>query len=290
MSQFECYHPIRISRGTFCDTVPCGKCVGCLARRRSDWFIRILSEYDAADTCVFITLTYNEESVTEDQSVSRLDITNFVRRLKREAKGLTDKPLRYFISSEYCPTSGRPHYHGILFNVPITWMRGPMDFYYTEISRIWGNGFVTTGVPTNARLNYVVKYCLALADDFGGRVKPFLVANRRPAIGRGFMSDRMVDYIKSTWPDHPYLNYKGYARPLPRYYKDRINDPEERFLGKCRLAHEDRKAHVEWLKEMRSLTPDEALRRISVRDQFRNQEEQMRQKSVKKSNFNPDVY
>lgn len=311
MSQFECYHPLRICHNGRCDTVPCGHCVACLSRRRSDWFIRLLSEYDQASTAVFFTLTYDEESVTKDESVSRQDVTNFVRRVKRlsddiwrqrffqspdysaEHKGRVTEdgelikyrnPLRYFISSEYCPSTGRPHYHGFFFNIPLEWMGN--DFFQKKISDLWSNGFVTTGVPSNARLNYVVKYCLALSDDTHGKVKPFLCCNRNPAIGKLFLSNRMVQYVRENLQETGYLNYKGYLRPLPRYYKDRIFDDDDK--EKMRLRNEEREKESfekEW-SYLCNLSFDEKTKYYDNCRLFREREEKMRLKTVKKQSFN----
>lgn len=311
MSQFDCYHPIRLTKNGRCDTVPCGHCVGCLARRRSDWFVRLLSEYSYSDTAVFFTLTYDEESLTENQSVSREDVTNFVRRVKRlsdtiwlprfkqspdyssEYKARVTEhgelikyrnPLRYFISSEYCPTTGRPHYHGFFFGIPLEWMGN--DFFQKKISDLWGNGFVSTGVPTNARLNYVVKYCLALSADTHGKFKPFLCANRNPAIGKLFMSDRMVQYVRENLQDTGYLTYMGYPRPLPRYYRDRCFTEEERKKLNADRIFSQKLRYYDYVRQLHQYTPDQVDHFVQCEKLYRERDEQMRLKTVKKQSFN----
>ncbi|WGL31404.1 replication initiator protein [Dipodfec virus UOA04_Rod_1021] len=278
-------HPVHLTRGGSPMDVPCGKCVGCLARRRSDWFVRLLAEFKDCQTCVFITLTYNEESAPKNQSCSRDDITNFVRRLKRTI-GPVEKPLRYFISSEYCPTSGRPHYHGFLFNVPLSW-KG-IDFYQHRIESIWSNGFVTCSPPSFARFNYVVKYCLALADDFGGKVRPFLVANRRPAIGAVFLTDAMVKHLRETFKGR--INYQGYIRPLPRYYENKVWSPEELKLRNLEHRVTERMQFInEAFKSIENGTHKEFCDNLLLEKQYLDQQEKTALKHIKKQSFNPDL-
>lgn len=52
-------------------------------------------------------------------TVSKKDIQNFLKRLRKKIDNLNipqnEKKIRYYIASEYGPTTLRPHYHGILF-------------------------------------------------------------------------------------------------------------------------------------------------------------------------------
>lgn len=104
---------------------PCGKCIECLKDRQNSWKIRLVEEARDHKFVYFFTLTYNDDSVpfttlpggTRVNHVSKYDIQlwvkrsriNFVRKLKREID------FKYFITSEYGPNTGRPHYHGIVF-------------------------------------------------------------------------------------------------------------------------------------------------------------------------------
>ena len=40
--------------------VPCGKCLPCQKKRRSDWSFRLEQEYLSSDSALFITLTYDD--------------------------------------------------------------------------------------------------------------------------------------------------------------------------------------------------------------------------------------
>lgn len=129
--------------------VPCGKCEACLSKRQSNWVTRINSEAKEWPYVVFFTLTYDdlhlpkydvellagEDSTLStyiDRSLSFCETRNwlipcvsvrdcqlFIKRLRKrlyETEPCVEKRvLRYYLCSEYGPTTFRPHYHGILF-------------------------------------------------------------------------------------------------------------------------------------------------------------------------------
>ena len=43
--------------------VPCGKCLQCRIQKRREWSLRMLHELDVWDKAVFLTLTYNDQSL-----------------------------------------------------------------------------------------------------------------------------------------------------------------------------------------------------------------------------------
>ena len=44
--------------------VPCGRCLPCQKKRRSDWSLRLEHEYLADDSAFFITLTYDDHNLS----------------------------------------------------------------------------------------------------------------------------------------------------------------------------------------------------------------------------------
>lgn len=126
-------------------SVPCGECDACRSSSQSKWVTRLLIEAKNWPYVVFFTLTYSDKflpriDLSEYQelgnqindcydfcalhdfkvpSVSVRDVQLFIKRLRKQftkyEKIKEKQILRYFISSEYGPTTFRPHYHGILF-------------------------------------------------------------------------------------------------------------------------------------------------------------------------------
>ena len=96
-------------------TVPCGKCAACLSRRRDDWSFRLNEELKQSTSANFVTLTYEDEKCPY-KSFRKEDIQLFIKRLR---KSLEFTKIKYFISSEYGFRTHRPHYHMIIFNIPL---------------------------------------------------------------------------------------------------------------------------------------------------------------------------
>ncbi len=117
----KCLSPIRIrnpnwdSSKPYLDEfihVPCGHCVNCLINKQEEWTGRLICESITSKSSYFITLTYDDSNINGTRTTDKRDVVLFLKRFrKRFDKG----QVRYFIVSEYGPTTLRPHYHGILF-------------------------------------------------------------------------------------------------------------------------------------------------------------------------------
>lgn len=87
------------------------------------------------------------------------DIQLFLKRLRSSVKqkyNISDG-IKYFIVSEYGGQFGRPHYHGIFYNLP-----PHLNLIQQNelIQDNWKNGFVSVFATTPKCLGYVCKYCL----------------------------------------------------------------------------------------------------------------------------------
>lgn len=101
--------------------VPCGKCSVCSHTRLNDISSRcVLETYTSKCSPLFVTLTYNNENLPQDGSVSLRDIQNFLKLLRINLNRFfqTKISLRYLYASEYTPNNHRPHYHLLIWNVP----------------------------------------------------------------------------------------------------------------------------------------------------------------------------
>ena len=153
--------------------VPCGHCAACLSGRASSWTNRIQQESFYSKYTIFFTLTYSDvflpvfnislltdcdESFDGVQEIIESDyqsqcliehykgipyarkreIQLFIKRLRQRifrCKNISESEtfIRYYIVSEYGPTTYRPHYHGIL------WTESEYFFEHSEefISQAW---------------------------------------------------------------------------------------------------------------------------------------------------------
>lgn len=115
--------------------VPCGKCQTCRYSKLNDIANRCeLETLTSKCNPLFVTLTYNNNNLPEDGSVSLDDIQKFVKLLRINLNRFFATPyeddkgviryndahisLRYIYCSEYSPNNHRPHYHLLIWNVP----------------------------------------------------------------------------------------------------------------------------------------------------------------------------
>lgn len=106
-------------------TVPCGKCLECVKDYQNAWKIRLTEEAKVHKHVYFFTLTYNDDSVPfeyDDEgnkclTVRKSDVQLWLKRNRMRFQRSFDIEVdfKYFITSEYGPNTGRPHYHGIIF-------------------------------------------------------------------------------------------------------------------------------------------------------------------------------
>lgn len=223
--------------------VPCGKCLACRINRRREWTQRLLHEAVNAKTAYFITLTYDEAYLPLDKdgnpSVCKQDIQDFMQDLRnsfREVKG-----IRYFIGSEYGDL-GRPHYHGILYNVPESICDPCKDYvkgmpltkktgkFQSMINRrlndIWKRGFATIGEMNRQRAGYCAKYFVDRREVPDGFTPNFSLMSRRPGLGCSH-AEAIKDKVR-YFNSHSLLTDNGKYVPLPRYYDRKIYSDEER--------------------------------------------------------------
>ncbi len=68
--------------------VKCGKCLECAKLYSIEWSFRIMDECSTHDQNCFITLTYNNENLPADGSVSRREVQLFMKSLRKKLKPL----------------------------------------------------------------------------------------------------------------------------------------------------------------------------------------------------------
>lgn len=102
--------------------VPCNKCIICGEKKARDWSARIVAESQFHDNHPWwITLTYNSLSLPEDGSISKKELSNFLKRLRERVSRVvgSDVRLRFVGTGEYGFNHARPHYHLELFGMPV---------------------------------------------------------------------------------------------------------------------------------------------------------------------------
>lgn len=187
-----CYHSIRLKNPTkdfdykkdkVYNTVPCNRCGECLTNKQNEWKVRSFYEYldtkNKGGHTIFVTFTYNEESVPHYQvgenwyrCFDKSHIQNFNKNIRHslESYGFVlpnknrdndfDLEYKYIFTSEYGKRfTKRPHYHALLF------FKGDINpsLSRTIIRDNWNYGFLQFGdnqgvVYGDGACKYVTKY------------------------------------------------------------------------------------------------------------------------------------
>ena len=167
----SCFHPLYgyksssgkwLSQQTYHEqepmTVPCGQCTGCRTEYSRQWALRNMHEASLNKNNCFITLTYNEKNLPQNNSLEKKAFPKFIRSLRQKNK---ETKIRYYACGEYGDNFGRPHYHAILFNYfPSDVKPLKKDLYTSKsISDAWRNkGHVSVGNVTFQSAAYVSNY------------------------------------------------------------------------------------------------------------------------------------
>lgn len=211
----KCFHPITLVLDGRRQFVPCGKCNFCLEQRRAHWSFRLQMEMKyATDKCYFVTLTYNDQKIPiTPTGLPTLEKSHFQLFLKRFRHYAPERSVRYYAVGEYGSRTSRPHYHALLFNIPL------LAIQNTE--RVWRLGQVYVGTVTPASIHYVAKYHVnAISDqELNGRAPPFALMSRKPGIGAGYFESHTEWHI---YADRLYTQIDGFKRSLPRYYRNKM--------------------------------------------------------------------
>lgn len=220
--------------------VGCGKCLACRINKRREWTLRLCHEEVFSSSAYFVTLTYDEDHVPFDVNlnmcVSVQDIQLFMKRLRKHvAEVAPDVSLRFFCNSEYGPETGRPHYHMLLFNVPDELMfqgarqirRGKsVSFTCPYLQGIWKNGNVEFGIASKERAGYCAKYFVDRKSIDSDLQPNFSLMSRNPGIGFSYQ-EKIQEKVR-YYGLRACLNSSGTYVALPRYYRNKIWNDEER--------------------------------------------------------------
>lgn len=248
--------------------IPCGKCLGCRIDASRDWATRMMLEERDSIESWFITLTYSPRAETAAQyddlgnlvpqdfpfqrkngewdslpifpivnefgflTLNKQDYVRFNKRLlKKYSKFLPDgKHIRFFLCGEYGEKYGRPHYHGIYFNLPLSsivgdvkpfFIRNGIQYYRSDsLEELWPFGNVTLGAVTYESCSYVARYCTKKYFDDPAtytdkaKLKEFIAMSRNPGLGREWF-DKNFEQLYTTY----IINFShGRKATVPKYF------------------------------------------------------------------------
>lgn len=180
-----CSKPFRVGVAEF----GCGQCMPCRINKRRMWTARMVLEAAAHPAAFFCTMTFDKDGIERRFSagyeckvcqtrhtardVCVRDAQLFLKRLRLEER------VRYYVCGEYGDTSGRPHYHAMLFG---------QAGVSTAAVRAWPYGGVHVGWCTPESAAYISGYVAKGLTRRGdhrllGRRPEFARMSLKPGIG-----------------------------------------------------------------------------------------------------------
>lgn len=225
----SCNTPLKIKQGKNYITVPCRKCMGCRIQKRNYYSMLARFEsftyYQKNLDSSFITLTYDDDNLPSNGSLSIEESKKFVKRL-REHLSRTDFPkkkiymfgrerfvpdFKFYIAGEYGSEKNtyRPHYHIILFGVN--------QFVASDFARrAWKKGNIYVSSLNGARIRYCMKYIDKQYDSDIVPDKSFQVpfSTWSKGLGQDFIMNNFKSVIENNG-----INNGGRIVPLNQYYR-----------------------------------------------------------------------
>lgn len=234
--------------------VPCGKCVNCLSSKSRQWIFRLKQEMKVSSSAFFVTLTYADENLVWTSSgiatLFKSDFQNFMKRLRKAHSKRNHIPLRYFACGEYGSKTKRPHYHAIIFNAD-----------YDLIEKAWSVdgeplGHVHIGTVTEDSIAYNTKYIMKVNSEWQDQFsddpefqREFSLKSK--GIGKSYTENKNIrKYHKQRLEQNYVQDEKGFRVSMPRYYKDKIFDEDEREQMRMNTVHEVKKLDWEKYEQM----------------------------------------
>lgn len=221
--------------------IPCGKCIGCRLDYSRTWADRMLAEASLYESNLFLTLTYDNEHLPPRKdnspihSLVKRDIQLFIKRLRAR---LPDQHIRYFAAGEYGPSTMRPHYHLILFNIKLSDLQflresnvGDPYFVSPLIDDVWNKGFHIIGLANWDTFAYTARYVVKKQKGANASVyekynfePEFSLMSRRPGIGKDFFDEHKEELY--AYGEYSFPTGKGAHTIKPCKYYDKLFDIE----------------------------------------------------------------
>ncbi len=232
-------------------TLSCGRCRGCRLRHSEEWAIRLHCEASLYDKNCFLTLTYDEAHLPDNQSITVREYQLFMKKFRKE----TPDKLRYFHCGEYGDKGGRPHYHAVILNfdfedkIKEENSNGHQLYSSKTLDKIWGKGRARIGEVTFQSAAYTARYIMKKitgdkADEHYEtyhlrtgeiiqREKEYVTMSRGYGIGQKWFEK----YHGDVYP-HDYIVIDGKKRRPPSYFDDLYEklDPEAHHHLKIRRS------------------------------------------------------
>ena len=207
--------------------VSCGGCIECRKKKKREWSIRLNEELKKNSKALFVTLTFNDQSldyirkklkIKENPSYNELNticyyaVRHFIELIRPYNNG---KYPKYWLITELGEDFERIHLHGLMWTT-------------RKMVNKWRYGYFYIGEYVNAKtINYITKYVLKMPEknpNFIGKI----MASK--GIGAGYwktFNARRNRYQENS-TNEMYLLENGTEIPLPQYYRNYLYTDREK--------------------------------------------------------------
>lgn len=199
--------------------LPCGKCDACRQNYATQWAVRCVLEAKYHKDCIFLTLTYSDEFLPDNDDKLKKDFSKFIKDLRNQGF-----KFRYFGCGEHGDLNDRRHLHMILFGFKPDDMKCEGigrngGYYYSSkfLRDIWSKGHIVIGDFNYATAKYVASYCVGK-----DKKTSFVRMSRKPGIGFPYLVDK-VDEIYSYDCIYGNFGQQKVAHP-PRAFDEYAKD------------------------------------------------------------------
>jgi len=201
-----------------------------------EWAVRLVHELESHNDNIFVTLTYDKEHLPSDQSVRKIILQKYMKRLRKVVQEEEEKRIKFYSCGEYGFERSRPHYHLLIYGLGLR--------HKKLIQDLWKNGHVEPGYISFFSARYVAGYVFEKygSDKDGsmiGRERPFNLMSK--GLGKEFVIKN-----KNRLEKDKCVTIGGIPVGLPKYYRmvkdkngNKILNIDPLELHKERLARDD---------------------------------------------------
>lgn len=197
--------------------VPCGKCYECLKKKGREWSIRLQEEIKSNPNGIFVTLTFNNDSINElsvlskePNQIATIAVRRFLERYRQKNK----HSIKHWLITELGHTgTERIHLHGIIWGMS-----------KEEINKFWNYGYTYIGnYLAGKTATYVTKYITKIDLDhkeFNGKI----LCSK----GIGSQYKGYINQYNNEDTNQLYTFKNGTKCQLPTYYRKKFYSEDER--------------------------------------------------------------
>ena len=233
--------------------IACGQCHGCRLDYARQWAIRCVHEASLHEENCYLTLTYSDEHLPENGSLTKGPNSHFTKFMKtlREDLRTREEPkfIRFFQCGEYGDNFSRPHHHVIIFGYhppksESEVIRKDGDYtYYTcdTFSQHWKYGYHDFSNFSFNNAAYVARYLMKkitgekAEEHYQGLQPEYITMSRNPGIAADWFKKFQTDLYPS---DNVVIN--GKKMSVPKFYDKLLEEIDPNHLQELKKERRKR--------------------------------------------------